>query len=101
MALGSVISSLFYVSSGQSFTVSARSGQEWVIHNIYYDSPIVIQRFDGVIASSIAARTGAGYIGGEFFHLASSHSLRFWNTGSATAVATATYGYDGIQTNSA
>jgi hypothetical protein len=94
MAAGDVKSDLQAVSNGGNLVIQPPSGEEWVIHNIYYSQPVTFQimRSPNTISFDSDSTNGARL--GTVFHLTNGQYLRILNNYAGTN----NIGYDGVQT---
>lgn len=94
--LGSVVSTISMVGSGQFFTLRPAVGQEWVIHQIAHDNDALLQFFDGTNVITLNNFIGANLEQRLQLHVTNSIYYRLYQT----SVNTSWFGFDGIQTNS-
>lgn len=97
MAQGDVKSGVKTIAVGTSSVVDIKpaSGEEWVIHNLYYSAGIAMQMTDGTNIIEFDSDTNSGARLGAVFHLTNSYWLRIRNTSASSTVLVS---YDGIQT---
>lgn len=95
MAKGDVKNSLQSVAAGAVLDIKPPSGEEWVIHNIYYHAgPVEINIFNGTLTIKADTDQTAGGRFGAVYHVTSTQWLQIKNTSGAAII----FGYDGIQT---
>lgn len=95
MAVGDVKSGLSSVATGAVLDIQAGSGEEWVIHNIYHESDIDLQWYDGTNTLTWAsAIPGPGAETNLQSHVTNTRRVRVKNTNASTKLI----GYDGVQT---
>lgn len=95
MAAGDVVSGFSTSVANNGFmTIQASTGQEWVIHNIYYAGAVEFYVTDGTNSIKFDSDTGAGARLGGVFHVTETKYLQVKNV----AGTTAHLAYDGIQT---
>ena len=98
MAMGDVKSGLFSISTTLTGDVKPPTGEEWVIHNFYYNGMCEFYVVDNTSGSEVTvlidSDSGAGARLGMYFHLTNTHWLRVKNT----AASNITFSYDGMQT---
>ena len=95
MAQGDVVTGISSIASGAFLEIQPPTGEEWVIHNIYYSQGTVeFYKYDGVNTIKFDSDTSFGARLGAVFHVTNAQWIRVKNTaGSATIV-----GYDGVKT---
>lgn len=96
MAAGDVKSAISSVSAiSGTYDIKPASGEEWVIHNIYYSGGTVeFYRADGTNLLKFDSDTTQGARMGISYHVTNGQWIQIKNTsGSAILV-----GYDGVQT---
>lgn len=94
MAVGDVASGLSSISAGAYLDIQPGSGVEWVIHNIYHESDIQLEYYDGTLACSFDTDTGAGVYAKYAFHCTNVRRIRVKNTAGTAKLI----GYDGVVT---
>lgn len=98
MAVGDVKAGINTISAGQSYSIQPPVGEEWVIHNLYYETggyKIDFQIIDGVGMIGFDSDTSSGARLGVVYHLTNTHYLKVVNTSAGTTMKIS---YDGIQT---
>ena len=94
MAVGDTFSGLSSVAAAAYLDIQPSAGVEVVIHNIYHESDVQIEFYDGTNSLIFDTDTGAGVYAKYAFHVTNSIRIRVKNTaGTAKFI-----GYDGIQT---
>jgi hypothetical protein len=96
MALGDVKSAIAsVVATTGTYDIKPPVGEEWVLHNIYYNGGTVeFYRTDGVNSLRFDSDTTQGARMGIAYHVSNTQWLQIKNT-SASAILV---GYDGVQT---
>jgi len=94
MAVGDVVSDIQSIASGSYLDIQPASGVEWVIHNIYHESDIQLEFYDGTNSLIFDTDTGAGVYARFAFHVTNARRIRVKNTATAAKLI----GYDGICT---
>jgi len=94
MAVGDVKSDLQPVNSGDYLSIQPPVGEEWVIHNIYHESDVSVELYDGTNSLVFLSATGPGVFARYSFHVTNSIYLRVKNDDASSKLI----GYDGIQT---
>lgn len=94
MAVGDVFSGLSSIAAAGYLDIQPSSGVEAVIHNIYHESDVQIEFYDGTNSLIFDTDTGAGVYAKYAFHVTNAKRIRVKNTASAAKLV----GYDGVQT---
>lgn len=96
MAQGDVVSGISTVASGNTLDIKpTTTGDQWVIHNIYYNQGTVeIYLTDGTNALQFYTDTSEGGLFGATYHCTTSHYLQVKNMNSGNTII----GFDGVQT---
>lgn len=94
MAVGDVKSDLQSIAVGGSLVIQPPSGEEWVIHNLYWGSSVIIKVTKGALNINVDSDTSTGGRLGTVFHVTNTQYLTITNNHSASIGI----GYDGIQT---
>lgn len=94
MAVGDVASGLSSVAQDAYLDIQPGAGVEWVIHNIYHESNIQLEFYDGANSLVFDTATGAGVYAKFAFHMTNSIRVRVKNTAAAAKLI----GYDGVVT---
>jgi hypothetical protein len=94
MAVGDVVSGISSVAAGSFLDIRPPAGTEWVIHNIYHESDIQLELYDGTNSLVFDTDTGAGVYAKYAFHVTNSIRIRVKNTAASAKLI----GYDGVQT---
>jgi hypothetical protein len=92
-SVGDVVSGLSSLAQYDSLAIQPGSGEEWVIHNIYFDKSIQVQFYDG---SNVLTFDWVTYLGSRpwrVFHLTNGRYLRLYALDTGTTLA----GYDGVR----
>jgi hypothetical protein len=94
MAVGDVKSGLSSVNAGSYLDVQPSGSEEWAVHNVYHESDVQIEFYDGTNSCIFDTDTGAGVYAKYAFHVTNSKRLRVKNTAASAKLI----GYDGVQT---
>ena len=94
MAVGDVFSGISSIAAAAYLDIQPSAGVEAVIHNIYHESDVQIEFYDGTNSLIFDTDTGAGVYAKYAFHVINARRIRVKNT----AVAAKLIGYDGVQT---
>lgn len=94
MAIGDVKSGMTNIAQGGSYTIQPPAGEEWVIHNIYYQQGVAFRVVSGAGVLLFDSDTSAGARLGVCFHLTNSQYMVILNSYAGTNLVA----YDGIQT---
>jgi hypothetical protein len=94
MAVGDVFNGLSSVAAAGYLDIQPSSGVEAVIHNIYHESDIQLEFYDGTNSLVFDTDAGAGIYAKYAFHVTNAKRIRVKNTASAAKLI----GYDGVQT---
>jgi hypothetical protein len=95
MAVGDVKAGLFQiVGLNNTAEIKPPAGEEWVIHNLYYNYACEFQMVEGTTVIPFDSDTSSGARLGMVFHLTNTHFLRIKNNQGLTL----NFAYDGVQT---
>ena len=94
MAVGDVFSGLSSIAAAGYLDIQPAAGVEVVIHNIYHESDVQIEFYDGTNSLIFDTDTGAGIYAKYAFHVTNAIRIRVKNTNAAAKLI----GYDGIVT---
>jgi hypothetical protein len=94
MAVGDVKSDLQSVTNGSSMVIQPPSGEEWVIHNLYWGNAVSIKVTKGALTITVDSDTSTGGRLGTVFHVTNTQYLTITNNHTASIGI----GYDGVQT---
>jgi hypothetical protein len=94
MAVGDVFSGLSSIAASAYLDIQPSSGVEAVIHNIYHESDIQLEFYDGTNSLIFDTDSGAGIYAKFAFHCTNAKRIRVKNTAAAAKLI----GYDGVQT---
>ena len=94
MAVGDVFNGLSSVAAAGYLDIQPSSGVEAVIHNIYHESDIQLEFYDGTNSLVFDTDAGAGIYAKYAFHVTNAKRIRVKNTAAAAKLI----GYDGVQT---
>ena len=94
MAVGDVFSGLSSIAAAAYLDIQPAAGVEAVIHNIYHESDIQIEFYDGTNSLIFDTDPGAGIYAKYAFHVTNARRIRVKNTNAAAKLI----GYDGIVT---
>lgn len=95
MAIGDTKAGLQSISAGAVLDIRPPSGEEWIIHNFYYDNgPVEINKTDGTNVLKFDNDISSGGRLGTVFHVTNTQWIQIKNTTNTTTLI----GYDGIQT---
>lgn len=95
-AIGDAVASCSSVAAGAVLDAQPGAGVEWVLHNVWFEYNIEIQRYDGTNTVATAQLIGPDF---QWFqpaaHLTNANRLRFKNLHATDAKLIC---YDGVQT---
>ncbi|MEM3623438.1 MAG: hypothetical protein QXR76_06700 [Candidatus Bathyarchaeia archaeon] len=94
MAVGDVKSGISSIAAGAYLDIQPPSAEEWVIHNIYHESDVQLEFYDGTNSLIFDTDAGAGVYAKYAFHVTNSIRIRVKNTAAAAKLI----GFDGVQT---
>ena len=94
MAVGDVFNGLSSIAAAAYLDIQPSAGVEVVIHNIYHESDVQIEYYDGTNSLIFDTDTGAGIYAKYAFHVTNAIRIRVKNTNAAAKLI----GYDGIVT---
>lgn len=95
MAIGDVVTGLQSVANNGVLDIRPPAGQEWVVHNIYYNNgTIEFYKTDDTNLLKFDSDTSQGARLGVVFHVTNAQWIQVKNTAGSTTII----GYDGIQT---
>ena len=94
MAVGDVVSNIVLVPAGGYLDIQPPANSEWVIHNIYHESDIQIEFYDGTNSLVFDTATGAGVYVFLAFHCTNGKRIRVKNLAATAKLI----GYDGVVT---
>lgn len=94
MAVGDAVADIQSIATTAYLDIQPGSGAEWVIHNIYHESDVTVERYDGTNALIFATEIGAGSINFANMHCNNTDRIRVKNINAASKLI----GYDGIVT---
>ena len=94
MAVGDIFSGLSSIAAAAYLDIQPAVGVEAVIHNIYHDSDIQLEFYDGTNSLIFDTDTGAGIYAKYAFHVTNTIRIRVKNTNAAAKLI----GYDGMVT---
>lgn len=94
MAVGDVFSGLSSIAAAAYLDIQPSSGIEAVIHNIYHESDVQIEFYDGTNSCVFDTDAGAGVYAKYAFHVTNARRIRVKNTAATAKLI----GYDGVQT---
>lgn len=95
MAILDVASGLSSVAASGYLDIQPSGTVEWVIHNIYHESDIQLEYYDGSLSCIFDTDPGAGVYAKYAFHCTSARRIRVKNTAASAKLI----GYDGIVTH--
>lgn len=97
MALGDVKSGISTLAAGTTnvYTIQPPTGEEWVIHNLYYSAGMEMSMTNGTLILPFDTDGSAGARLGAMFHLTNGYYMTIRNTSASASVIVS---YDGIQT---
>ena len=95
MAVGDVANEITSIAASGYMDLQPSGTVEWVIHNIYHESDIQLEYYDGTNSLIFDTDTGAGVYARYAFHCTNGHRIRVKNTAASAKVI----GYDGIVTH--
>lgn len=96
MAVGDMVADIQSIAAGAYLDIQPSGTVEWVIHNIYHEYDITIERYDGVNALNFYSATGKGVLADFFFHVGNTERIRVKNDHASAAKL---IGYDGVITH--
>jgi len=95
VAVGDVFSGLASVAAAGYLDILPTGTVEAVIHNIYHESDIQLEFYDGTNSCVFDTDAGAGIYAKYAFHVNATRRIRVKNTATAAKLI----GYDGIVTH--
>lgn len=97
MAVGDTQAGVATIAIGttSTFNIQPPAGQEWVIHNVYYDAGLELRMTNGTITVPFDTDTAMGARMGMSTHVMNGYYLQLRNTSASVVVNIA---YDGVQT---
>lgn len=94
MAVGDVVTDIQSIATTAYLTIQPGAGIEWVIHNIYFEADVTIERYDGTNALVFVTKASGGSLSFYDFHLTNGDYIRVKNTNAASKLIS----YDGVIT---
>ena len=94
MAQGDVISGISSLAQNGTMMIQPPAGEEWILHNLYFDKAIEISFYDGTNILVFAYHNFQGILPWMARHLTNSRYYRV----KALKTGTTLVGYDGVQT---
>jgi hypothetical protein len=94
MAVGDVFNGLSSVAAAGYLDIQPSAGVEAVIHNIYHESDVQMEFYDGTNSLIFDTDAGAGVYAKYAFHVTNARRIRVKNTAATAKLI----GYDGVQT---
>jgi hypothetical protein len=94
MAVGDVFSGISSIAAAGFLDIQPAAGVEVVIHNIYHESDIQLEFYDGTNSVIFDTDPSAGIYAKYAFHVTNAKRIRVKNTAAAAKLI----GYDGVQT---
>jgi len=94
MAVGDVKSGISSIAASAYLDIQPSGSDEWVIHNIYHNSDVSIEFYDGTNSIIFDSVGGAGAYSKFNFHCTNARRIRVKNTSTSSKLI----GYDGMQT---
>jgi hypothetical protein len=94
MAVGDVFSGLSSIAAAAYLDIQPSAGVEVVIHNIYHESDVQIEFYDGTNSLIFDTDAGVGIYAKYAFHVTNARRIRVKNTAAAAKLI----GYCGVQT---
>jgi len=92
MAIGDTVTSMESVASGSYCDIRPDSGDEWIIHNIFYENAVEFYFYDGTNEIMFDSDAAGGAKLCMTFHCTYSNRIRVKNITASQYI-----GYDGIQ----
>ena len=92
MTVGDVFNGLASVAASAYLDIQPAVGVEAVIHNIYHDSDVQIEFYDGTNSLIFDTDVGAGVYAKYAFHVTNTMRIRVKNTAAVAQLI----GYDGM-----
>jgi len=93
LAVGDVKSGLSSIAASGYFDIQPPFGEEWILHNIYHESDVQLEFYDGTNSLVFDTDTGAGVYAKYVFHVINTRRIRVKNTAATAKLI----GYDGVQ----
>jgi hypothetical protein len=94
MAVGDVFSGISSIAAAGYLDIQPSAGVEVVIHNIYHESDVQIEFYDGTNSLIFDTDAGTGVYAKYAFHVTNARRIRVKNTAATAKLI----GYDGVQT---
>ncbi|MEM3616665.1 MAG: hypothetical protein QXJ31_01975 [Candidatus Bathyarchaeia archaeon] len=94
MAVGDVKAAIQSIAAGAYLDIQPPTTEEWVIHNVYHEHDVQLERYDGTNALAFDTDAGAGVYAKYAFHVTNANRIRVKNTNTSARLI----GYDGVQT---
>jgi len=94
MAKGDTKADMQQVLAGEFLEIRPPAGEEWSIHNIYFEDSIEVYRSNGTYDLKFHPETSAGFLAKHTFHVTNGQFIKVKNP---TAIARY-IAYDGMQT---
>jgi len=95
LAVGDVVNEITSIAAGAYLDLQPSGTIEWVIHNIYHESDIQLEYYDGTNSLVFDTDAGAGVYAKFAFHCTNAHRIRVKNAAGTAKLI----GYDGIVTH--
>jgi len=90
------VSDIQSIAAGSYLDIQPGAGVEWVIHNIYHESDVQLEFYDGTNSLIFDTDAGAGVYAKYAFHVTNARRIRVKNTAASAKLI----GYDGIVSKS-
>lgn len=94
MAVGDVFSGISSIAAGAYLDIQPTGTIEVVIHNIYHESDVQLEFYDGTNSCVFDTDPGSGVYAKYAFHVKNAIRIRVKNTAATAKLI----GYDGVQT---
>jgi len=95
MAVGDVKSGISSIAAAGYLDIQPTGTEEWVVHNIFHESDVQLEFYDGINNLIFDTDAGAGVYAKYAFHVTNAKRIRVKNTAATAKLI----GYDGICTH--
>jgi hypothetical protein len=94
MAVGDIKADLQAIANGGMLVIQPPTGEEWVIHNLYWSQSVTVRICKGANVIGFDSDSSTGARLGTVFHLTNTQYLQILNNYAGNN----NIGYDGVQT---
>jgi hypothetical protein len=92
MANGDQVNEVEHVENGAYASIRPGAGVYWIIHNIYWDGQVTLEKYDGSLSCIFTTDSAAGAERGCNYHVSNDHYIRVKNTHASNHIQVS---YDG------